>query len=96
MVKSKKFSIINSFKNPGNFKPNFVFSPLFYSKFLSDKKKILLYAYSRNKFFADRFKPTCLITGRQRGVLSKFFISRITFKRYAMDSQMSGFKKSRW
>jgi len=96
MVKSKKFNIIKSFKFSKNFKLGLTFNPIFFSDFVTKNQKTLIYVYSRNKYFSNKFKPTCMITGRQRGILSNFFISRIIFKKYAINYQITGFKKSRW
>jgi ribosomal protein S14 len=77
---------------------NLVFKPLLRSSFLNTSEKAIFYAYAFPYFkpSISKYKSICIETGRSRGVLSKFFLSRITFKKYAINGQMIGFKKSRW
>jgi ribosomal protein S14 len=41
-----------------------------------------------------RIRNRCIITGRGRGVLSKFRLSRIMFKKYGLMGWISGVRKS--
>ncbi|MFD2209523.1 30S ribosomal protein S14 [Virgibacillus halophilus] len=43
-----------------------------------------------------RLKNRCEITGRPRGYLRKFGMSRIAFRDYAHKGQIPGVKKSSW
>ncbi|MGP7818055.1 30S ribosomal protein S14 [Niallia sp. 01092] len=43
-----------------------------------------------------RLKNRCEVTGRPRGFLRKFKMSRIAFREYAHKGQIPGVKKSSW
>ncbi|MFS0672116.1 30S ribosomal protein S14 [Ornithinibacillus sp. 179-J 7C1 HS] len=43
-----------------------------------------------------RLKNRCAITGRPRGYMRKFGLSRIAFREYAHKGQVPGVKKSSW
>lgn len=43
-----------------------------------------------------RLKNRCEVTGRPRGYLRKFKMSRIAFREYAYKGQIPGIKKSSW
>ena len=43
-----------------------------------------------------RLKNRCQVTGRPRGYLRKFGMSRIAFREYAHKGQVPGVKKSSW
>ncbi|MBT2638582.1 30S ribosomal protein S14 [Bacillus sp. ISL-39] len=43
-----------------------------------------------------RLKNRCEVTGRPRGYLRKFRMSRIAFREYAHKGQIPGVKKSSW
>ncbi|MDQ0859931.1 30S ribosomal protein S14 [Bacillus sp. V2I10] len=43
-----------------------------------------------------RLKNRCAITGRPRGYLRKFKLSRIAFREYAHKGQIPGVKKASW
>ncbi|WP_400246710.1 30S ribosomal protein S14 [Niallia sp. JL1B1071] len=43
-----------------------------------------------------RLKNRCEVTGRPRGYLRKFKMSRIAFREYAHKGQVPGVKKSSW
>ena len=43
-----------------------------------------------------RLKNRCEVTGRPRGYLRKFKMSRIAFREYAHKGQLPGVKKSSW
>ncbi|USK36961.1 30S ribosomal protein S14 [Cytobacillus firmus] len=43
-----------------------------------------------------RLKNRCQVTGRPRGYLRKFKMSRIAFRDYAHKGQVPGVKKSSW
>ncbi|GGF15025.1 30S ribosomal protein S14 [Halobacillus andaensis] len=43
-----------------------------------------------------RLKSRCEVTGRPRGYMRKFKMSRIAFREYAHKGQIPGVKKSSW
>ncbi|WP_249872175.1 30S ribosomal protein S14 [Oceanobacillus saliphilus] len=43
-----------------------------------------------------RLKNRCAVTGRPRGYMRKFGMSRIAFREYAHKGQVPGVKKSSW
>lgn len=43
-----------------------------------------------------RYRKRCALTGRSRGVYSKFGLSRNMIRHYASFGQISGLKKSSW
>ncbi|MNC15167.1 Alternate 30S ribosomal protein S14 [compost metagenome] len=45
---------------------------------------------------ATRQKNRCTVSGRPRGYLSKFKVSRITFRDLALKGQIPGVTKSSW
>ena len=45
---------------------------------------------------STRLKNRCKVTGRPRGYLRKFKMSRIAFREYAHKGQIPGVKKSSW
>ncbi|MFC3747845.1 30S ribosomal protein S14 [Paenibacillus sp. GCM10012306] len=45
---------------------------------------------------ATRLKNRCEVSGRPRGYLSKFKISRIVFRELALKGQIPGITKSSW
>ena len=51
-----------------------------------------------NLKFKNRVKLNrrCIITGRSRGIISKFKISRIVFKNFASKGYLPGIKKLSW
>lgn len=44
----------------------------------------------------SRLKNRCEVTGRPRGFMRKFKMSRIAFREYAHKGQVPGVKKSSW
>ena len=46
--------------------------------------------------FPTRLKNRCEVTGRPRGYLRKFKMSRTAFREYAHKGQIPGVKKSSW
>ncbi|MBA3788957.1 30S ribosomal protein S14 [Patescibacteria group bacterium] len=44
----------------------------------------------------SRIKNRCAITGRSRGYLRAFGLSRITFRELALEGKIPGVKKSSW
>ncbi|MDA7028208.1 30S ribosomal protein S14 [Bacillus sp. CLL-7-23] len=44
----------------------------------------------------SRLKNRCLVTGRPRGYMGKFKMSRIAFRELAYKGQIPGVKKSSW
>ena len=66
---------------------------------LSDKERSealrLLRKLPRNSS-PTRVKNRCVKTGRSRGVMRMFKLSRVTFRKMAMDGQLPGVKKASW
>jgi ribosomal protein S14 len=46
--------------------------------------------------YKSRIKNYCLITGRSRGILRRYNISRMLFKQYASFGYLKGIKKASW
>ena len=44
----------------------------------------------------NRMRNRCEVTGRSRGYIRKFGLSRITFREYASKGQVPGVTKSSW
>jgi ribosomal protein S14 len=99
MVKSRSYRIVKFSKYATkNAFHQILFRAILANKDVDSEIRALTYAYSRVFFNSpiSSFKSTCLFTGRCRGVLSKFSMSRITFKKYAILGSVSGIRKSRW
>lgn len=99
MVKSNSYKIINSSKITKNLSfLNLVYRPILNNKSLNVHDRSFAYGYSRNFYrgFKTKQKAGCLFSGRNRGVLAYFYLSRMTFKKFAMTGILTGFKKSRW
>lgn len=86
------------FKKSKHSKSVIIFKPILKSSFVDPGHKAITHAYSYPyfKIFPSKFKAFCLLTGRSRGVLSNYYFSRITFKKFSINGEMSGFRKSRW
>lgn len=99
MVHSNSYKIVNFSKKfrKSSFL-NLVYKAILHNQLIDTRERSFLYGYSRNFYrnFPTQFKSTCLFSGRNRGVLSSFHMSRISFKKFAMTGVLSGFKKSRW
>lgn len=99
MVKSNSYKIVKSSKmtKKSSFL-NLIYKSVLNNRNLDVHDRALVYGYSRNfyRYFPTKYKTTCLFSGRNRGVLSKFYLSRITFKKFAITGILTGFKKSRW
>ena len=99
MVKSNLYKIVKFSKDIKRTSMSAIcFKPILNNKNLDVCDRTFIYGYSQlfHKKFKTKFKPGCLVSGRNRGVLSNFYISRITFKEYAITGILNGFKKSRW
>jgi ribosomal protein S14 len=55
-----------------------------------------IYVSKHYSAFHTKLKPVCLMTGRSRGLLNAFHLSRIVFKEYSISGTFFGFKKSQW
>ena len=99
MVKSNLYKIVKTSKDINKTSDlSVVYKAVFNNKILDSYDRAFIYGYSQIFFkkFKSRFKSSCLISGRNRGVMSNLHMSRITFKKYAITGILSGFKKSRW
>jgi small subunit ribosomal protein S14 len=56
-------------------------------------KKLNIINYSSS---IAKFKNRCLITGKSKGILRNFKISRIKFREFASNGDISGISKSSW
>jgi ribosomal protein S14 len=63
---------------------------------LNTRSFTYFYYYKGFGGFPSFYKANCFVTGRSRGVISPFIISRLTFKNYAMAGSLTGFFVSRW
>ncbi len=54
------------------------------------------YATKFSSSFHTKLKGVCFITGRSRGLVANFQLSRIVFKEYLTNGFLFGFKKSQW
>jgi len=62
---------------------------------LSDEYRFFAYRYTRLHSMWGK-KAYCHLTGRSRGYLSSYAVSRLCFKAYAMSGEYSGIKKFVW
>jgi ribosomal protein S14 len=49
-----------------------------------------------NSRLRTKLKPVCIVSGRSRGLINKFCLSRLVFKEYSINGYIFGFKKSQW
>lgn len=82
------------------------------TKNLKRQKTVAKYAAKREQFiregnrsalsnlphdaFASRVRNRCALTGRPRGYLRKFGVSRIAFRELAYKGQIPGVRKASW
>ena len=59
------------------------------------KAQQLLSKFPRNSYIT-RVRNRCIITGRGRGVYSKYKLSRIKLREYSLLGLLPGIKKSSW
>jgi ribosomal protein S14 len=93
---SKQFQYISNLKKFSQFR--LVSSSILKNQFLNVYNRSLVYSYnnSKLKYFPTYYKISCIVTGRSRAVISNLNISRLTFKKYSMQGDLPGFKRSRW
>jgi len=74
-----------------------VFKSLAVNKYIPKGRRNSLYhLLSCNKSYFVRIRNFCIITGRGRGILHSFKISRHCFKKYASNGFIEGISKSSW
>jgi ribosomal protein S14 len=98
-MRSKISTIYKHFSKRSTYSKSFLmFKPLLKSKFIDVNFRTLINAYGHSyfKIFPTRFKPFCLYTARSRGIISNYYFSRMTFKKFSMRGEIAGFRKSRW
>lgn len=98
-MRSRISTIHKHFKRVSKYSKLFViFKPVLGSQFFAPSSRALVnaYKYPYFKIFPNRFKPICLYSGRARGNLSKYYLSRMIFKKFSMKGDLPGFRKSRW
>lgn len=71
----------------------FLYSNDNFFKLVINKKK---YFNIFKNCYKTRIKNYCVISGRSRGILKKFKVSRIVFKILANDGLFCGLKKATW
>lgn len=52
--------------------------------------------YTQSGAYVSHLKGICLVSGRSRALLNKFLLSRMTFKEYAMQGKIFGYKRAQW
>ena len=97
-MKKNRFKFNNNFlrlKKIENFNKVdlFIFKNSIFNKSLRQKSLINL---DKNKFFLSKTFLFCLITGRVRGTVKRFFISRHEFKSFIKTAKLAGIFKSNW
>ena len=58
-------------------------------------KKCMQYRELRRKFKV-RVRNRCMVTGRPRGYMRKFGVSRIQFREMALRGEIPGVRKASW
>jgi len=58
-------------------------------------KKCMAYREQRRKY-KTRVRNRCAVTGRPRGYMRKFGLSRITFREMALRGEIPGVRKASW
>jgi small subunit ribosomal protein S14 len=58
-------------------------------------KKCMAFREARRKY-KNRVRNRCAITGRPRGYMRKFGLSRITFRELALRGEIPGVRKASW
>lgn len=97
LIKVKK----NSKKYILNYNNYFIIKYLSQNRYLTKDLLSLYQTLLNNKFLKTRVSITtlekrCIITGKARGLLKNFKISRNFFRFYASDASITGVKKSSW
>lgn len=59
-------------------------------------KKSLIVKANKTPKFATRQVNRCMVTGRKRGYMRKFGVSRIVFREMALNGQLPGVRKASW
>lgn len=59
-------------------------------------RKALIIKANRKPKFSTRKVRRCAITGRSRGYMRDFGVSRIVFRELARQGQLPGIKKASW
>lgn len=99
MVKSK---VVNQFVYPSKISRSssyrLSFFPILRNTFINLNYRSLLYSYitKKSRFYPNRYKISCYQTGRGRAVLTNFHISRLAFKKYSIEGNLTGMSKIRW
>ena len=74
-----------------------VWKALYVNKFLPKRERNLCqYLLFKDKNYFVRIRNFCLLTGRARGIVHDFKISRHCFKDYASNGLLEGVSKSSW
>lgn len=96
--KHKFFNVLNSASRASI--RGFVYKSISHNQILEVFFRLISnYSFSRttiNNLFLSRLKVVCSISGRSRGSITKFGLSRLSFKEYCSSAKIFGFKKSKW
>lgn len=77
---------------------------LVYKSIISNQKELIEFRYRAHLFlinlntnsFLVKIKNRCLLTGRSKSVYRKFRMSRLMFRKMALEGKLIGVKKSSW
>lgn len=74
-----------------------VWKSFYKNEFLPKESRILCgHLLSMNKEYFVQIRNFCIITGRSRGLVQDFSMSRICFKHYASNGLLEGVRKASW
>ncbi len=96
-----KFKTVKDKKLRKKFKKNELRIKLLKSFYQNMYLKPLVREYSREKLskykgIELKIKNRCVMTGRSSGIMREFKVSRMEFKRLAVEGVLLGIKKSSW
>jgi len=90
----KRMILVNKLRNKRNNLKNEKYNKIIsLSKRFNIQKKI---SFLPKDSSITRLRNRCVITGRSRGVYSKFMLSRMCIRSLASNNQLPGVKKSSW
>lgn len=100
-MRSHKYTFIKSNYYIFSFySSRYLFRSITRNQYLDDFTRYFSYFnYTRSvvpRSFTSRLKAICVATGRSRALLNKFFLSRMTFKEYAIEGRIFGYKRAQW
>lgn len=84
-----------SFLKKSNFGLLLISKVLTSCQLISEEYRFFAYRYVRLRSVWEK-KAFCFVTGRSRGHVSAYAVSRLCFKAYAIGGEYSGLKKFVW